>query len=155
MPWRNASTSGRICPEGPWISCSSYGGLHHSGGVSAIASFASGITFPIICLRFFISGRRPLQPWRSLWHPAGIVHLFAGYQEKLYMGARPGSHGSSLWRFIRLGNLFNHEIYGDPTSMPWAFSFMLHPLASHNGLPSPAIPLRFMRRCIVSLPLLC
>lgn len=25
--------------------------------------------------------------------------------------------------FIRLGNLFNHEIVGDPTNVPWAFSF--------------------------------
>lgn len=25
--------------------------------------------------------------------------------------------------FIRLGNLVNHEIVGDPTSLPWAFSF--------------------------------
>lgn len=26
--------------------------------------------------------------------------------------------------FIRLGNLVNHEIVGDPTSMPWGFMFM-------------------------------
>ena len=25
--------------------------------------------------------------------------------------------------FIRLGNLVNHEIVGDPTNVPWAFSF--------------------------------
>jgi len=25
--------------------------------------------------------------------------------------------------FIRLGNLVNHEIVGDPTNLPWAFSF--------------------------------
>lgn len=44
---------------------------------------------------------------------------------------------------IRLGNLFNHEIYGDPTSMPWAFSFMLHPLnaAGHQtGMSEPSHP---------------
>lgn len=26
--------------------------------------------------------------------------------------------------FIRLGNLFNHEIYGDPTDLPWGFAFV-------------------------------
>lgn len=27
---------------------------------------------------------------------------------------------------IRLGNLFNHEIYGDPTGLPWGFRFVLN-----------------------------
>lgn len=29
--------------------------------------------------------------------------------------------------FIRLGNLMNSEIYGDPTSLPWGFNFVLDP----------------------------
>jgi prolipoprotein diacylglyceryl transferase len=28
--------------------------------------------------------------------------------------------------FIRLGNLVNHEIVGDPTNLPWAFSFSMY-----------------------------
>ncbi|TAE46577.1 MAG: prolipoprotein diacylglyceryl transferase [Bacteroidetes bacterium] len=28
--------------------------------------------------------------------------------------------------FIRMGNLFNHEIVGKPTDVPWAFQFMLN-----------------------------
>ena len=41
---------------------------------------------------------------------------------------------------IRLGNLMNHEIYGDPTTMPWAFSFMLHPLHEVSAMSEPSHP---------------
>lgn len=47
------------------------------------------------------------------------------------------THRNALWTFdrlivpvplvgalIRMGNLFNHEIYGHPTDMPWAFRFV-------------------------------
>ncbi len=36
--------------------------------------------------------------------------------------------------FIRLGNLFNSEIYGDPTSLPWGFVFL------RNGETVPKHP---------------
>ena len=36
--------------------------------------------------------------------------------------------------FIRLGNLFNSEIYGNPTSLPWGFVF------ERNGETEPAHP---------------
>ena len=36
--------------------------------------------------------------------------------------------------FIRLGNLFNSEIYGGPTSLPWGFVFL------RNGETVPAHP---------------
>lgn len=57
---------------------------------------------------------------------------------------------------IRLGNLFNHEIYGDPTSMPWAFSFMLRPLAEQTGMSEPSHPTQIYEiiYCLVSFCLL-
>lgn len=40
---------------------------------------------------------------------------------------------------IRLGNLFNHEIYGHPTAVPWAFRFVHHRYLGwlHAGRPLP------------------
>lgn len=38
--------------------------------------------------------------------------------------------------FIRLGNLFNHEIVGAPTEVPWAFIFTLYP----DRVPIPRHP---------------
>lgn len=35
--------------------------------------------------------------------------------------------------FVRLGNLFNHEIYGHPTDVPWAFRFIENLGAWMNG----------------------
>ena len=35
--------------------------------------------------------------------------------------------------FVRLGNLFNHEIYGHPTDVPWAFRFIENVNAWMNG----------------------
>ena len=37
--------------------------------------------------------------------------------------------------FIRLGNLFNHEIYGAPTDLPWGFVFVDHVNAWMSGRP--------------------
>ncbi|MCQ2234900.1 MAG: prolipoprotein diacylglyceryl transferase [Paludibacteraceae bacterium] len=54
---------------------------------------------------------------------------------------------------IRCGNLFNHEIYGDPTNVPWAFSFMLHPLTQHTtGFSEPSHPTQIyeMIYCLVT-----
>jgi prolipoprotein diacylglyceryl transferase len=34
---------------------------------------------------------------------------------------------------IRLGNLFNHEIYGNPTEQPWAFQFITNLYAWQKG----------------------
>lgn len=34
---------------------------------------------------------------------------------------------------IRLGNLFNHEIYGNPTDLPWGFRFILNLHQWENG----------------------
>lgn len=55
----------------------------------------------------------------------------------IYFYSRKVSHQSMLWAFdklvvptglvaalIRLGNLFNHEIYGHPTDLPWGFRFV-------------------------------
>lgn len=53
-----------------------------------------------------------------------VALLFTTYStaiqtlDKLVVGVAIGA------TFIRLGNLMNHEIYGDPTSMPWAFRFI-------------------------------
>lgn len=55
----------------------------------------------------------------------------------IWLFSRHVSHRSMLWTFdklvpptgivaalIRLGNLLNHEIYGHPTDVPWAFRFI-------------------------------
>ena len=43
--------------------------------------------------------------------------------------------------FIRIGNLMNHEIYGDPTSAPWSFSFILNLDAwKHGAQPIYSLP---------------
>ena len=42
--------------------------------------------------------------------------------------------------FIRLGNLFNSEIFGGPTSLPWAFVFPAGPDDIRAGLEDPANP---------------
>ncbi len=58
------------------------------------------------------------------------------------------THKSPLWTFdrlvvaiafvgglIRIGNLFNHEIYGHATDLPWAFSFIENVRAWQAGYP--------------------
>jgi phosphatidylglycerol:prolipoprotein diacylglycerol transferase len=58
---------------------------------------------------------------------------------------------------IRLGNLFNHEIYGDPTSMPWAFSFMLHPLSpATTAFSEPSHPTQIYEAlyCLITFAVL-
>ncbi len=43
--------------------------------------------------------------------------------------------------FIRLGNLVNHEIVGDPSNLPWAFSFsMYYDEATNMFDPTPRHP---------------
>jgi prolipoprotein diacylglyceryl transferase len=42
--------------------------------------------------------------------------------------------------FIRFGNLFNSEIFGGPTSLPWAFVFPAGPDDIRAGLEDPANP---------------
>jgi len=55
----------------------------------------------------------------------------------IWIYSRYVTHRSMLWTFdytviptgmvagfIRLGNLMNHEIYGEPTSLPWGFRFI-------------------------------
>ena len=39
---------------------------------------------------------------------------------------------------IRLGNLFNSEIYGHPTDLPWGFRFMREALYGHS--PQEIVP---------------
>lgn len=64
-------------------------------------------------------------------HGAAILILIA-----LYIFSKKVSHKPYIWildriaapiaiagMFIRLGNLVNHEIIGDPTDMPWGFRF--------------------------------
>jgi prolipoprotein diacylglyceryl transferase len=70
------------------------GGLDSHGG-------AAGILIAI----YFYARRRPDQPY--LWVMDRIVV--------------PTALGGA---FIRLGNLFNSEILGTPTNVPWAFKFL-------------------------------
>ncbi|MDR2968032.1 MAG: prolipoprotein diacylglyceryl transferase [Tannerellaceae bacterium] len=64
----------------------------------------------------------------------------------IYFYSRTVSRRSMLWAFdklvvptglvaalIRFGNLFNHEIYGHPTDLPWGFRFVGNLRAWMNG----------------------
>lgn len=42
--------------------------------------------------------------------------------------------------FIRLGNFFNSEIYGLPTSLPWGVEFVRDQLFDSSGAPLPTVP---------------
>lgn len=42
--------------------------------------------------------------------------------------------------FIRLGNFFNHEIYGKVTDLPWAVQFMINPFDPAYGMTDPVHP---------------
>lgn len=92
-----------------------------------------------------------------------------GILTALFFFSKFGIHKSYLWTLdriviavaicgacIRLGNLFNHEIYGDPTSMPWAFSFMLHPMSETTGFSEPSHPTQIyeMIYCLVTFSVL-
>lgn len=70
----------------------------------------------------------------------GIIIAIYFYSKKI-------THKSMLWTFdrlvlpvgfvaalIRLGNLMNHEVYGHPTDLPWAFSFITNISAWEHGL---------------------
>lgn len=70
-----------------------------------------------------------------------IALLFTAYPtaiqtlDRLVIGVAIGA------TFIRIGNLMNHEIYGDPTDVPWAFSFILNLEAwKHGAEPIYSLP---------------
>lgn len=70
------------------------GGLASHGG-------AIGIVIAIFLYSKYVTKRSPLWTFDRLVVPVAFV------------GA-----------LIRIGNLFNHEIYGGPTDLPWGFSFV-------------------------------
>lgn len=87
----------------------------------------------------------------------------------LFLFSKFGLHKTYIWTLdrivlavaicgacIRLGNLFNHEIYGDPTSLPWAFSFMLHPMSETTGFSEPSHPTQIYEiiYCLVTFSIL-
>ena len=64
----------------------------------------------------------------------------------IYFFSKLVSHRSMMWTFdklvtptglvaalIRLGNLVNHEVYGNPTDMPWGFKFVENKYAWIRG----------------------
>jgi prolipoprotein diacylglyceryl transferase len=82
-----------------------------------------------------------------LAHPVDIFKIWEGGLAShggtlgiiiaIWIYSRKVTHKSMLWTFdrlvlpvgfvaalIRLGNLMNHEIYGHPTDLPWAFRFI-------------------------------
>jgi len=74
-----------------------------------------------------------LQTWKGgLASHGGTLGVFIGvliyaYREKipaLFVLDRLGIAVAPVAMLIRLGNLFNHEIYGHPTDLPWAFRFV-------------------------------
>ncbi len=69
-----------------------------------------------------------------------------GIMLAIWIYSRLVTHKPMLWTFdrlvvpvglvaamIRIGNLMNHEIYGAPTDVPWAFSFVTNVGAWMNG----------------------
>jgi prolipoprotein diacylglyceryl transferase len=86
-------------------------------------------------------------PGYYLAHPIEILYIRQGGLAShggtlgiiiaIWIFSRKVTHKSMLWTFdrlvvpvgfvgalIRLGNLMNHEVYGHPTEMPWAFRFI-------------------------------
>jgi phosphatidylglycerol:prolipoprotein diacylglycerol transferase len=83
-------------------------------------------------------------------HGAAIVILIS-----LYIYSRRVIHKPYLWMldrisapiaiggtFIRLGNLVNHEMVGDETTMPWGFRFLHHDCIPPFECAWSAIPVR-------------
>ena len=94
------------------------------------------------------------EPLASCWDCSS----FAGYQKNyIWVLDRVVIAVALCGACIRLGNLFNHEIYGDPTSMPWAFSFMLHPLSpATTASPEPSHPTQIYEAlyCLITFAVL-
>ncbi|MDR0413445.1 MAG: prolipoprotein diacylglyceryl transferase [Dysgonamonadaceae bacterium] len=86
-------------------------------------------------------------PGYYLSHPVEIIKVWEGGLAShggtigiiiaIWIYSRKVTHKSMLWTFdrlvlpvgfvaamIRLGNLMNHEVYGLPTDLPWAFRFI-------------------------------
>jgi prolipoprotein diacylglyceryl transferase len=86
-------------------------------------------------------------PSHYLAHPLDILKIWEGGLAShggvlgvifaVWLYSKNVSHKSMLWTFdklvtptgfvaalIRIGNLMNHEIYGAPTDVPWAFRFI-------------------------------
>ena len=73
----------------------------------------------------------------------------------IYFYSKKVSHKSMLWTFdklvvptglvsamIRFGNLMNHEVYGNPTDLPWGFRFIknLYAWRHHGAEPIFTVP---------------
>lgn len=87
----------------------------------------------------------------------------------LYIFSRKVAHKSYMWVMdrivlavaicgacIRFGNLMNHEIYGHPSDVPWAFQFITNIHAWQNGadpiysLPSHPTQIYEMLYCLIT-----
>lgn len=93
-------------------------------------------------------------------HGGGFGLIIAAWGlNKLHFSKRPEYHTSLVWIFdrlvigvcitatlIRLGNLMNSEIYGEPTDLPWGFIFV------RDGQTEPCHPTQIyeMLYCIVA-----
>lgn len=87
------------------------GGLASHGG-------AIGIVIAILLYSKYVTKKNPLWTFDRLVVPVPFV------------GA-----------LIRMGNLFNHEIYGGPTDLPWGFSFIYNIGAwMHGAQPIMTVP---------------
>lgn len=97
-------------------------------------------------------------PEYYLAHPLEILKVWEGGLAShggtlgiiiaIWIYSRRVTHKSMLWTFdrlvvpvgfvaalIRLGNLMNHEIYGHPTDLPWAFRFITNLPYWERGYP--------------------
>jgi len=100
-------------------------------------------------------------PSYYLFHPFEITKIWRGGLAShggtigiiiaVWVYSKKITHRSMLWTFdrlvvpigfvaalIRLGNLMNHEIYGYPTNVPWAFRFVKNfPVRNVNPIFTP------------------
>lgn len=98
-------------------------------------------------------------PVHYLTHPLEMVKIWEGGLAShggtlgiiiaIWIYSKKVTHRSMLWTFdrlvvpvgfvaamIRMGNLMNHEIYGHPTDLPWAFRFITNLPFWERGLPA-------------------
>ena len=93
-------------------------------------------------------------------HGGGFGLIIAAWGlNKLHFSKRPEYHTSLVWIFdrlvigvcitatlIRLGNLMNSEIYGEPTDLPWGFIF----IRDSQTVPCHPTQIYEMLYCIVA-----
>jgi len=91
-------------------------------------------------------GGRPSNLWRADPRCSGSVHWFASCWSEIPIGCRRGGSRILLAQGIgRLGNYFNQELFGLPTTLPWGLAIPssnpAYPIGLQDGLTfHPILP---------------